>query len=280
MTTEAHEQSKAVWDEMAAGWDRYRDHMRAVTGHVSRWLAEKVEAREGDTILDLAAGPGDNGFLVAPVVGAEGKVLSTDFSQQMVEVARAYAERHGLPNVEARTLDAQDMDLADDSVDGIICRWGFMLMVDPAAAFKECRRVLKDGRKLAVSVWGGPEDNPWVTVPGMTMMQMGHQPGRDPFGPGGMFSLADHDTIRSMVSGAGFASVEIEPMPVEYRFDSFVHAWDYATHVAGAIAALVKELPPDEVERFRVALEDAYQPYRTDDGGLSIPGLTINVVAS
>ena len=206
-------------------------------------------------------------------------MIETDFAPQMVEVAARRAEALGLRNVETRLLDAEKMDLADDSVDGIVCRWGFMLMLDPRSALGECRRVLKDGRRLALSVWAGPEANPWVTVPGMTMTQLGYQPGGDPFGPGGMFSLADHATLRSVLEEAGFDDVTIEEMPVEWKYESLDQAWAFMTEVAGAIAALVAELPPDEVASFRSALEANEEPFRTGEG-LALPGVTVNVVAS
>lgn len=280
MTEEqAREKSRAIWDEMAPGWNHHRDHMWATTHHVAEWLVENVDVRDGDTILDLAGGPGDNGFLAAGRVGRSGKVIETDFAPEMVEVARRRAAQQGLDNVECRVLDAEKMDLDDNSVDGIICRWGFMLMLDPSAGLAECRRVLKDSRRLAFSVWGGPEQNPWVTVTGMTMVQLGHQPGGDPFGPGGMFSMAQHDVIRSMVLDAGFTDVEIEDMPVDWSFDSFDHAWQFTTQVAGALAALLKDLDPDEVDHLRAALEENMEPYRTSTG-LTMPGVTVNVRAS
>ncbi|MDQ3646082.1 MAG: methyltransferase domain-containing protein, partial [Actinomycetota bacterium] len=198
---------------------------------------------------------------------------------QMVDVARRRAAELGLDNVEARVLDAEKMDLADDSVDGIICRWGFMLMIDPRAALKECRRVLKEGGRLALSVWAGPEKNPWVTVTGMTMMQLGHEPGKDPFGPGGMFSMSEPDTIRTMLEKAGFTDITIEEMSVEWVFGSFDESWGFVTEVAGALAAVVKELPPPEVEKLRFALEKNMQVFRTDSG-FREPGVTINASAS
>jgi SAM-dependent methyltransferase len=279
MVDEAHEKSKATWDEMAPGWERNREFMWDTTKHVAQWLVDHVDAREGDTILDIAGGPGDNGFLVAEKVGPAGKVIETDFAPQMVDVAQRRAAALGLSNVETRVLDAERMDLADDSVDGIVCRWGFMLMIDPSTAMAECRRVLKVGRTMTLSVWGGPEHNPWVTVPGMTMTQMGRPPGRDPFGPGGMFSLSDHDKLRAMLTDAGFTDVKIEEMPVEWKFDSFDHGWSFMTEVAGAIAAAVKEMPAGEVDEFRAALEDNYKQFMTG-GGLTTPGVTINASVS
>ena len=279
MTREAHEKSRAVWDDMAPGWEHHREFMWRTTRHVGEWLVEHVGPRPGDVILDVARDPGEVGFLAAPLVGDTGKVVETDFAPAMVEVARRRAAEVGLDNVETRVLDAQAMDLDDDSVDGIVCRWGFMLMLDPQTALRECRRVLRDGRRLALSVWAGPEKNPWVTVTGMTMMQLGHEPAGDPFGPGGMFSLADHDTLRSVLSEAGFRDVTIEDMPVEWRFDSFDQSWEFTTQVAGAMAALVKELPDEEVARLRSALESNEETFRTESG-LALPGVTINVVAT
>jgi ubiquinone/menaquinone biosynthesis C-methylase UbiE len=279
MKTDAHEKSKATWDEMAAGWERHRDFMWNTSKHVAEWLVENVEARPGDTILDLAGGPGDNGFLAAKMIGPDDRVIETDFAPEMVEVARRSAERQGLTNVETRVLDAESMDLADDSVDGIICRWGFMLMIDPEAALRECRRVLKSGRRLCLSVWGGPEKNPWVTLVGMTMTQMGHPPTNDPFGPGGMFSMSDHDRIRTMLSAAGFEVLRLEEMAVEWRYASFDEGWAFMTEVAGALASAIKELSPDKVEELRLALEENYASF-TDASGLALPGVTINVAAS
>jgi ubiquinone/menaquinone biosynthesis C-methylase UbiE len=279
MVDEAHEKSRAVWDEMAPGWERNREFMWNTTRHVTEWLVENVHAGKGDAILDLAGGPGDNGFHAAGRVGPLGKVIETDFAPQMVETARRRATELELENIEARVLDAERMDLADDSVDGIICRWGFMLMLDPQSALDECRRVLKNRRHLALSVWSGPEKNPWVTVMGLTMMQLGHQPSGDPFGPGGVFSMSDHDTIRSMLTRAGFTDITIEEMPVNWSYGSFAEAWDFMTQVAGAIATLVKELPLDEIEKLRAAVEENVQTFGTDSG-ITLPGVTINASAS
>lgn len=278
MTQEAHEKSRAIWDEMAPGWERNRDYMWRTSRHVAEWLADKVEARPGDTILDIAGGPGDTGFLVAERLGPSGRLIETDFASEMVEVARRRAASLQLDNVDTRTLDAEQMDLEDDSVDGIVCRWGFMLMQQPEKALLECRRVLKDGRKLALSVWGGPEKNPWVTVTGMTMMQLGHQPGGDPFGPGGMFSMAEPETVRSMLADAGFHDIDVEEMPVDWHFSSFEESWSFTTQVAGALAAAVKEFPAEEIEKLRLALKENEKPFATESG-LTLPGVTVNAVA-
>jgi ubiquinone/menaquinone biosynthesis C-methylase UbiE len=85
---------------------------------------------------------------VAEIIGPTGKLISSDFSENMVEAARREATLRGLTNVEHRVLDAQNIDLESNSVDAVLCRWGLMLMADPAATLSESRRVLRPGGRI------------------------------------------------------------------------------------------------------------------------------------
>ena len=76
-------------------------------------------------------------------------MISTDISPVMVEAAR----RRGIPDVEHRVMDMQAIDLPDSSVDGVVSRYGYMLVPDPALALRETRRVLKPGGRLAFATW-------------------------------------------------------------------------------------------------------------------------------
>src|SRR5438876_7823700 len=170
------QQSLETWGRMAGGWEARREWLMAVTAPVNDGLAERADPQPGQTVLEIAAGTGDLGLRLAERVGATGRVISTDFAPEMVAVARRNGSARGLGNVEYRVLDAERMDLADDSVDGVVCRWGLMLMADPAAALRESRRVLRPGGPLALAVWGAPDVNPWAAVPGTTLAQLGHVP--------------------------------------------------------------------------------------------------------
>ena len=82
-----------------------------------------------------------------------------------------------------------------------------------------------------------------------------------------------------MLTSAGFADITIEEMPVEWSYGSFDESWNFMTQVAGAMAAAVKELPPDDVEKLRSTLATNVETFRTDSG-ITLPGVTVNVSAS
>ena len=106
--TDFRAQSYDVWQKMAAGWDRDRRFMQETSQAVSEWLVDALDPKPGQTILELAAGTGETGFLAAARIGDDGKLISTDFAPKMVEAAGAESERLGLANVEPRVLDAED----------------------------------------------------------------------------------------------------------------------------------------------------------------------------
>ena len=271
------QQSLRTWDEMASGWEERNEWMIGFTGRVNEWIVERAAPRPGQTALDIAAGPGDLGFRVAELVGSEGRVLSTDFAPEMVEAARRIAASRGLDNVEFRVLDAERMDLDDDSVDVALCRWGYMLMADPAAALRETRRVLRDGGPLAFAVWAAPDRNPWASMPAMTMVQRGHMPPPEPGMPG-IFALADPAQVRTLVAGAGFAEPEVEEIAFDFRYEDFEEFWDVLISLAGPIARALRDLSEEERQVSRAAIEESIAPFRAEDGSYSMPGVCLGAV--
>jgi ubiquinone/menaquinone biosynthesis C-methylase UbiE len=271
------EQSRETWGQMAPGWRDRREWLMDITGRVNDWLVQKADPQPGQTILDIAAGTGDLGFHVAERVGQEGRVISTDFAPEMVDVARRLGEARGLTNVEYRVLDAESTDLDEDSVDGAVCRWGYMLMADPAAALKETRRVMRDGCPLAFAVWRTPDRNPWAAVPGMTLVQRGHMPAPEPGAPG-IFALGEPDRIRELVTGAGFGEPELEEIAFEFRYTDFDDLWDALVRLAGPLARAVSALPDDERQATRAAMMENVAPYRDAEGSYTAPAATWGVL--
>lgn len=271
------QESRETWDRLASGWEDRREWLMDITGRVNDWLAQAVEPRPGQTVLELAAGTGDLGFAIAERVGPDGRVISSDFSPDMVEVARRQGKARGATNVDYRVVDAESMELDDDSVDAVVCRWGYMLMAAPAAALAETRRVLRAGGPVAFAVWAKPERNPWAAVPGMTLVQRGHMPPPEPGAPG-MFSMGERERIRELVTEAGFGEPRLVEVPVLFRWPDFDDVWDSLVRLAGPLAQAIAALPPDEHEATRAAIEENTSSFRGDDGTYTAPGVTWGVL--
>ena len=244
------EASHDNWDRIAANWESEREFIRSATGVVSERLVERLDPQPGDTVLDIAAGVGDTGYLAADRIGDDGKLICTDFAAQMVEAAKRVGEERGVSNVEYRVLDAENMDLEDDSVDRVVARWGYMLMAEPAAALAETRRVLRDGGRLAFAVWAPPQENQWAAIPGMALVERGIVPPPEPGAPG-IFAMAEPDRIRELVTGAGFSEPQIEQVEIDWDYDDADEHWQFTLKLAGPLADAIAQLEEGQREEIR-----------------------------
>ncbi|HEX2085128.1 MAG TPA: methyltransferase domain-containing protein, partial [Solirubrobacteraceae bacterium] len=223
-------ESRARWERAARGWEERREAHQRDAQPVSVWLVEHLEPQPGYRILELAAGLGDTGLLAAELVQPGGSVLITDGAQAMVEAARRRAEEVGARDVEVRQMEAEWIDLPAASVDGVTCRWGFMLLADPEAALRETRRVLRPGGRVTLAAWAEYEANPWFTVVGRAL-------GEDPPPPGqpGPFAFAPPGHVEELLAAAGFDEILVEPLDFTMRLaspdDYFEHQRAMSTRV-------------------------------------------------
>jgi SAM-dependent methyltransferase len=239
-------------------------------------MVRKLDPRPGDTVLELAAGLADTGLMAARSVGESGLVIVTDFTPEMVAAAHRRAEELGVQNAEFRVLDAERMNLETNSVDGVLCRWAYMLMIDPAAAFAETRRVLRAGGRLAFSVWATRERNPALSLVGTVLVELGHVPPPDPEAPSA-FAMADPVRIRELVVGAGFAEPEIEEVSFRLPFAEQDAYWRYLSESAASASPVLRSLSPEAQNEVREQVQEAARPYESGEG-YDFPAVCLNAV--
>lgn len=270
--------SHETWEAMAPGWERRRDYIWETSRAVGEWMVAQLEPKPADTVLELAAGPGDTGFTAAAVLGEHGRLISTDFSTEMVAAARRRGAELGLANVEYQVMDAERTGLDAGSVDGVLCRFGYMLMADPAAALTETRRVLRAGGRLALAVFGPPERNPWASIAGRMLVEGGHMPPPEPGAPG-VFSMGSEERTRALLAAAGFGSVHTEEVPTLMTFRDLDDYLSFVGETAGPFAVALRGLAEEERAAIQAQLEEPFVPFAAD-GGYALPGLALCTVAS
>jgi arsenite methyltransferase len=155
--------------------------------------------KPGETVLDLGSGGGLDCFLAAKKVGETGHVIGVDMTPEMLERARATAQRLKLTNVEFRQGFLEDLPVEADSVDVTISNCVINLAPDKSKVFREVFRVLKPGAKLAVSdiVTDGP-------LPQEVKKDLSAWAGC-------IAGALDVNEYRDLMSRAGFTDITISP---------------------------------------------------------------------
>lgn len=148
------------WD-LAAG--EYEPLWQSQLAPAREQALARAACRPGDAVLDIACGTGAATLALARAVGPGGRAVGVDLSGAMVDAAR---QRYGhlAPNLEFHRMDAEELDLGDDSFDAVVCALGLMYMPGPQQAVAEMRRVLRPRGRAALAVWGERKNCGWSAV--------------------------------------------------------------------------------------------------------------------
>ncbi len=112
---------------------------------------EFANIKEGDTVVDLGSGAGNDAFIARSIAGENGKVIGVDFTEKMIEKAKVNAEKLKFTNVEFRQGDIENLPLAGSVADVVVSNCVLNLVPNKRQAFAETFRVLKKGGHFSVS---------------------------------------------------------------------------------------------------------------------------------
>ena len=264
------QENRQRWAGGAAGWERHADAFRRDTMPVSMWMVEAIAPQPGHMILDLAAGIGDTGFLAAELIEPGGTLITSDLVPEMLSAAQRRAEALGLRNVRFRQIDAEAIDQPAASVDGVLSRWGYMLMPDAEAALRDTRRVLKPGGRVALAAWADPDDNPWTVLPVKELVARGKV---EPVPPGpGQFFWAPEGAIAETLEAAGFVEHEVDSVAFTLRYGSARAWWEVQRDMSQRVGQA--DLTAEEEDEVVAALAERAAPWTGEDGSLALPART------
>jgi SAM-dependent methyltransferase len=159
---------------------------------------EFAKIKEGDTVVDLGSGAGNDVFIARSVTGALGKVFGIDFTDKMIEKARVNATKLGYTNVEFRQGDIENIPLAGDVADVVVSNCVLNLVPNKAQAFAETFRILKKGGHFSVSD---------IVLSGE--LPLGLQKSAEMYA-GCVSGAIQKDEYLDIIQGAGFTNITIQ----------------------------------------------------------------------
>ncbi len=229
------DQQKASWNKFSTGWKKWdsltMDFLKPMGNEIIRLLNPK----KNDIVLDIAAGTGEPGLTIASMLDG-GKVIITDLSDEMLEIAKENALLRGIKNVETIACDVSELPFVGNTFDAISCRFGFMFFPDMKLAAKEMNRVLKPGGKIATAVWNVPSKNYWVTAIMSTINKNMNLPAPAPNTPG-IFRCAEDGMLANLFTDVGFKNVLQVEVTSKLRSGTVDIFWTMMTEVAAPVVA-------------------------------------------
>src|SRR5215468_5616945 len=267
MTEQAREaQAGGTWGprEAATDWRRGAAARVLAFGPATEMMLDLVKVAAGSRVLDVGAGAGDSTVAAAQRVGSGGRVLATDISASMLEIAAESARQAGLNNVETRVMDAEHLDLESDVFDAAISRNCVMLIPDYQRALIEIWRVLRPGGRFAAIVFSTPDRCPYLSIPHAIALRVGRlgSPAPEQFGE---FRLGAPGVLEDAYRTAGFREISVHTVPTRRRFPSLGDAMQYARGPL-PLRELMARLSPAEQEQAWTEIEQALAQFVGPNG--------------
>jgi ubiquinone/menaquinone biosynthesis C-methylase UbiE len=274
---EIRDAQRETWAGLSASWDKWDAVIMDQLRPVSEAMIERLAVAEDHRYLDIASGTGEPGLSIARRV-PESRVVLTDLSAEMLEIAARRASEQGIDNVETRVCSADDLPFADATFDGVSVRFGYMFFPDLAAATIELARVLKPGGRLCAAVWVRPDANPWTTIAMQAIATETQLPAPDPDRPN-MYRCAEPGQVGALFETARLRDITEWDVPVELVTRSPAQYWEVMSEHVSLAAAALQPLDDAARERVRAAAIEQVRAFERD-GEVRVPGLARGIAGT
>ncbi|MEX0845255.1 MAG: methyltransferase domain-containing protein [Balneolaceae bacterium] len=249
------------WDKAAEYYeDSWKDQLKPAQDKVM----EMADLKTGEKVLETACGTGLVTFQIAKSVKPKGEVVATDISDGMIEIAKSEAERKNIGNINYQRMDAENLDLEEDSFDAAICALGLMYVPEPVQSLKEMHSILKPEGRAVTAIWGERKNCGWADIFPIVDKRVASDV--CPL----FFQQGTGNTLEHSYKAAGFENVEIE------RFSATLHYSDpevavMAAFAGGPVALAYKKFDEQTREEAHQEYLDSIAAYRNGTG-YQIPG--------
>jgi ubiquinone/menaquinone biosynthesis C-methylase UbiE len=251
------------WDRSAEGWNDHTSEIRAWLRQASDAMLDMAGIVPGASVLDVAAGAGDQTLDIAQRIGPQGHVLATDLSPGILALAQKNARQAGFHNVQTLAADGEDLQVEPASFDAVVCRLGLMFFPDPMQGLHGMRRALRPGGRICTMVFSRPESNPCIGILMSTALKYAGMPARDPFQPGGLLSLGKPGLADELFRAAGFQNVATTALDAPFRLPTVRHYLNFIRSSASPIQQILGHLAPKVAAAAWAEMEDRLTVFNT-----------------
>jgi ubiquinone/menaquinone biosynthesis C-methylase UbiE len=258
---------REIWSSVAPGWKKWWPVFEAGAQPLNERLVDLARVARGARVLDVATGIGEPALTAARRVGPKGSVLGVDLAPGMLEQARERARDAKLANAEFREMDAERLELEPASFDAATSRWGIMLMMDPDAVLRGIRRALKPGARVALAVWGPPENVRFISIPTQVAQRELGVPPPPPGTPGPM-SMGKPGVLEALLERNGWRDLEVAETTATMDFASTAQYREFLTDQSSSLRKAMADHPAEARERAWSAIEREVRSHAREDGSL------------
>jgi demethylmenaquinone methyltransferase/2-methoxy-6-polyprenyl-1,4-benzoquinol methylase len=207
-------QVRGMFDRVAGVYDLMNSAMSAGLHHEWRERAvDRAEVGPGSDALDLACGTGDLAFALRRRIGPDGRVVGSDFSEAMLEIARRKSGEQGLA-VEFGWADVLDLPYGDESFDAVTIGFGARNLADLDKGLSEMARVLRPGGRLVILEITRPTREPLASFYGIwfdklvpVLGNLAGDPDAYSYLPESVRSFPEPEALAAKIDAAGFDEI-------------------------------------------------------------------------
>jgi ubiquinone/menaquinone biosynthesis C-methylase UbiE len=272
---------KESWqDENGQRWVRNQARTDAQLNPLSETAVDALRLSPGESVLDVGCGTGQTLLQLRERVGEKGRVVGLDISPPLLEFARARVA--GFANIELLLGDAAKV-LPQGAMDALFSRFGVMFFDEPQSAFRHLRRALRPKGRVSFLCWQGLDKNPWAAIPLAAVKSLFPELPKlamfEPMQPG-PFRFQDPNELGTLLTGAGFAKVEIAPQAHELVLGgttSLEEATEFTLEIGPAARTLAGASSEQLARAREILLHELGQYLRLE--GVVLPAATFLVTA-
>jgi len=256
--------TESQWDDAAEAWHRWGPLLKRWLGPATNKMFDMADIAQGHSVLDVAAGAGEQTVEVAKRVGPSGSVLATDLSANILQFAQKSARQEGISWLATQQLDGEKLEaLAGQDFDAAISRVGLIYFPDQQKALKGIKDSLKQGGKISVMVYATAEENGFFSIPVSIIRRRAQLPPPLPGQPG-PFSLGKAEVLQKALTDAGFKQVKVEKINAPVRLDSALECLQFEQESFGALHQMLSGLSADEQDDAWEEIEQALTKFEKD----------------